>query len=461
MVYIITLASDDLDGIRGRLEVEGRLTKANLSSRAAGLTGLGEGGRLVLLLSDNGREGNGRYLEYLGVAARRNTVGPVDSSITVDPIRRAAYRIPLDGEFGILSKFPAELKEEVDQNSSTGLVGICGNAVWEAFSSALREHPLLVPLLDWLIAQANPLTFDIADAADRSWQEQKDAVRSALRIAGFPLSLDTWRRPASRDAPYLAGLIPEPVENSLIDHDVRVADVAFGMASEWMNELGTRCDIHVLKSSDERRLEIVNVNATPVEGRLGTDMIYYHVPTESFVLVQYKRLDRNRKISVDDRLLGQLIQLEKVEELSRGPVTPEEWRLGKDSCFLKLAHWRQGVDGSFNELVPGMYLPVSYVRLLLEDDRTLGSRKKSSRALGYGIVDRYLVSSQFVELVKHGMVGTVGVSREDLKKVVRERKESGHSVVAAFEKSQESPGERQSRARKRSRGEETYSHHKY
>jgi hypothetical protein len=108
-----------------------------------------------------------------------------------------------------------------------------------------------------------------------------------------------------------------------------------------------------------------------------------------------------------------------------------------------------------------MYLPVSYVRLLLEDDRTLGSRKKSSRALGYGIVDRYLVSSQFVELVKHGMVGTVGVSREDLKKVVRERKESGHSVVAAFEKSQESPGERQSRARKRSRGEETYSHHKY
>src|SRR5262249_46353152 len=147
----------------------------------------------------------------------------------------------------------------------------------------------------------------------------------------------------------------QPVEHSLIDHDIRTADRAFGLFSEWRFGNEARCDIHVLHDITGRRLEIANVNNTPVESRTGTDMIYYHEPTQSFVLVQYKRLDpRKRSMHVDERLLSQLDRLDEVAKQSRIATKPSEWRLGTDPCFLKLAYWPQDaserpVDG----LTPG------------------------------------------------------------------------------------------------------------
>src|SRR5581483_9407666 len=136
---------------------------------------------------------------------------------------------------------------------------------------------------------------------------------------------------------------------------------------------------------------------TPVEKRLGTDLVYYHEPTHSFMLVQYKRVDPiKQSFTVDQRLRDQLDRLEQVAELSAGPTSPDDWRLGADSCFLKLAWWpehREAIDA----LADGMYLPLSYVRLLLQDDCTRG--RGESRILGRTTVPRYLVNSQFNELV--------------------------------------------------------------
>lgn len=319
-------------------------------------------------------------------------------------------------------------------------------------------------LLDWLLAQAEPPVFG-DDPADRSWQEQRDATGSLLRIADFPLSaLAAWRRPLSRDAPYTAGLVPQPVEHSLIDHDVRVAGDAFGMFSEWQDGTATRCDIHVLHDASGRRLEVVNVNATPVESRIGTDMLYYHEPTKSFVFVQYKRLDsETRSIYVDARLRDQLDRLEETASLSSPPARPSDWRLGNDSCFLKLAHWPQGAEGRPGQgLAPGMYLPVSYVRLLLQDECTRGRRKDSSaRILGYDQVARHLTGTQFIDLVKHGLAGTVGTTRERLNDLVRKRVGTGHSVVMAAETSGESARDRQARVRDRGAKSRAYTHHAY
>ena len=99
-------------------------------------------------------------------------------------------------------------------------------------------------------------------------------------------------------------------------------------------------------------LEFVNVNNSAVESRTGTDMIYYYVPTRSFVLVQYKRIDfRNGELLVDDRLCGQLDRLEQVAKASRPAANPSDWRLGQDPCFLKVAslarvgEWGTGSSG--------------------------------------------------------------------------------------------------------------------
>ncbi|AKH84173.1 hypothetical protein AA958_20500 [Streptomyces sp. CNQ-509] len=70
-----------------------------------------------------------------------------------------------------------------------------------------------------------------------------------------------------------------------------------------------------------------NINATPVEDRLGADLIYYHEATQSFVLVQVKRLPSaagDRWMYVDQRLLGQLDRLDRVAAMSRTPQVPDQ-----------------------------------------------------------------------------------------------------------------------------------------
>jgi hypothetical protein len=460
MVYIVTLSADELARNLGKFRVEMRLTKALPKNIKP--VGSVAGPAIVLVLSENNANGaeRTRRLAWLGVVARHNIVGAVENSITVDPFRECPETIPLQGERGLLGQLPDDLAREFVDATSLGDVAICSNEVWEALDTALRtQYPSLTGLLDWLLAQANPPIFDSRNPADRAWQEQRDAVGCLLRIAEFPLpALAAWQRPTSPDEPYLAGLIPQPVEHSLIDHDIRSADRAFGLFSEWRIGNETRCDIHVLRDITGRRLEVANVNNTPVESRTGTDMIYYHEPTQSFVLVQYKRLDpRKRSMYVDERLLSQLDRLDEVAKQSRTATKPSEWRLGTDPCFLKLAYWPQDaserlVDG----LTPGMYLPTSYVRLLLGDDCTRGPQ--SAWILGYDRVERHLVNTQFIELVKHGLAGTVGVTAEQLRDLVSTRVDDGHSVVVATESSSESVSKREARSRKRGARARSYSH---
>jgi len=466
VAFIVTLSSNELDANQGKFRIEQRLTKSR--PKSLNIDAALDGPPIVLLIGEapaqSGRD-RSRWLAWIGIVARHGTVGAVDKSITVDPLRECLETVPLDGPDGILNGIPTPLRQEFDRASLLGTVGACSDAVWQSLESALRAGwPGLGPLLDWLIAQADPPVFGNSPA-DWSWQEQRDATGSLLRIADFPLSaLAAWQRPPSEDAPYTAGLIPQPVEHSLIDYDVRVAGEAFGMFSEWQQGNTVRCDIHVLHDASGRRLEVVNVNATPVESRLGTDMLYYHEPTKSFVFVQYKRLDPNtRSIYVDARLRSQLDRLEETAKLSTPPAQPSEWRLGNDPCFVKLAYWPQSADRRpTHGLAQGMYLPVSYIRLLLDDDCTRGKRAGSTaRILGYDQVERHLTETQFIDLVKHGLAGTVGTTREQLHALVKQRVSTGHSVVMAAESSEESVRARQARTRDRGAKRRTYLHHTY
>ncbi|MUL40946.1 hypothetical protein FZ103_07055 [Streptomonospora sp. PA3] len=311
-----------------------------------------------------------------------------------------------------------------------------------AVLGALRQqHPYFARLIEWLSGILNSARLDNARPADRLWRQERDALHVALRISGFPAeAVDAWQRPAEGE-PYLAGLIPDPTEQSLIEHDVR-ASVPDG----WARDSANRTDITVA-TDGQRRLEVTNINATPVEARLGADLLYYHENTRSFTLVQYKKLNRDKFVRVDDRLLSQVDRLADVAGRSRQAATPEEWRLGTDSCFVKLAHWPDG-GAAEQRLAPGMYLPVSYLPLLLEDPRLLG--EGGGRRLGYDTVPRYLTNSQFIDLVKDGLVGTVGTTAENLRDLVQRRAQQGFGVVVAAERGVETAEQRQERNRVRS-----------
>lgn len=115
--------------------------------------------------------------------------------------------------------------------------------------------------------------------------------------------------------------------------------------------------------------------------------------------MQYKRLESKKKpYCPDGRFYRQLARLEKTARLGKPAAKPSEWRLGSDSCFIKLAYWTDTENlRSSREMADGMYLPVSYIRMLLKDGPT-------KSGLGYETVERYLVEAQFIELVTHGLV---------------------------------------------------------
>ncbi|MCA2210560.1 hypothetical protein [Nocardia rosealba] len=450
MVFVVTLSDRALLAELSQLRTTQRLTKAFAKNTAEPR----HYSRLAMILRED--DSGNRHLAWLGVVAQQGASGRFDRTITIDPLREVFDDIPVSGHAGILKDAAPAQQREFQSACRIGGVGVIGNDTWAAVRAEItRRSAGLEVLVGWLMAVANPVILDSRNEADARWQEERDALGMTARIAGIqPTELAGWQRPASNDEPYLAGLIPAPVEHSLIDHDSRVF---FGNAvfHDWTQSSSTRCDIHVFADASGRRVEIANVNATPVEARLGTDLIYYHEQTASFVLVQYKRLDPDRSLSVDDRLMEQLTRLEQVRTLSRTAQEPDDWRLSHDPCFVKLAHWPIGPSPCpADELVPGMYLPVSYVRLLLSHESTLSGRTHqdgiAGRLLGYKQVDRYLNNTQFIELVKNGLTGTVGVTAEQLRELVRSRLEAGNGAVVAVERGNETTRERQTRIRQRS-----------
>lgn len=195
-----------------------------------------------------------RTITWVGTVARMNTPGSVDRSITIDPFRECNELVELDGPEGVLPHMPEPHREAFKAALPVeGSVGICAHETWQAFREVLRRrHPRVGELVKWLLAQAETPHLNSADPADRAWQEQQDAVRTILRLADLPHSaFAAWGRPEDRNAPYLRGLIPEPLENSLIEHDVR-AGVSSDFLGDWQQQSGLACDIHVLQDSAGR-----------------------------------------------------------------------------------------------------------------------------------------------------------------------------------------------------------------
>ena len=255
-----------------------------------------------------------------------------------------------------------------------------------------------VYIVTWLQALDLPGEFG-RGLADEIWYLERDAANVALHIADISSTpLRAWRRPRDGNQPFLAGIVPLP-SRPQDDAETSTADEAPGAPEEnyptllsllpesgeqamiehdsrtfagWANIPGRNFHFHSF-SDGERRVEIANVNNTGrVEARVGVDLIYYHVNTASFVLVQYKRLN-GKSILVDKRLKGQLDRMEGLTKFGALPNRPDQWRIGPDFAFIKLAQ-DQAPDRAAFGMIPGLYLPLSYIRILLSDDSTLGER---------------------------------------------------------------------------------------
>lgn len=197
-----------------------------------------------------------------------------------------------------------------------------------------------------------------------------------------------------------------------------------------------------------RRMEVTSINANPQEGNTGADLIYYHHTTRSMIFVQYKRLEDNKTVAVNERLRSQLNRMASLQKFNRKAEHHADWRLGPDFCYLKLCRTNTPsgvIDPNNAEVLPGLYLPLSFLKLALEDDRVRGP--KGGVRLGYDQVERHLDNTTFLRLASEGWIGSSGADIEMINQIANGSLSLGNDVHAMLDFSSETQKERQRRLR--------------
>ena len=296
-----------------------------------------------------------------------------------------------------------------------------GNAVIGALKQLL---PVDADLIDHL---QRPLGFRLPEGPrGELLNQERDGLGLLLDIAdvGRQPFLHSWS-PTSTDVPFLVG-IPDrtELEDHLIAHDIERFSSWFPAAT---NQLAWRAF-----RSGSRRVFIMNANRTPVEHTLGVDVVYWNENEGSFVLVQYKKMQRENGEDAEDtnylayrpdnNLESELERMRRVDVMCLKSV--RDFRLSAAACWLKLCDPQPRLRDP-SELIRGMYLAREHFEKLLETCR--GPR--GGVRLSYENVSRYLSNTIFIELVRDGWIGSSGVGTQQVRELIRESIETRHAVL--------------------------------
>ncbi len=322
-------------------------------------------------------------------------------------------------------------------------------ATWaEVLSSVKAARPSLAEDIEWLEARANETGHEISGPATRQLAEEKDSLVLARRIFGFRANdiedRLLWTARGTNELPsFLAGLYQASVpEDVMINHDSSV----FGLWElVWRSHVGAAQFV-----LGDHRLTILTANRRRLERTLGVDLIYWHDSYSSFTMVQYKRMTREPRSRRWEYRPGgsyavELQRMETIDQATCGRPAPflshRDFRLSRCPFYFKLCHVEQ-FSAEDDDMVPGMYIPLDYWRLLLQTGGAVGPR--GGAVFRYDNVGRHLNNTEFVSLVQSGWIGSHGASTEHLETLVQQALEGGRAVQLAVAESTLSAGEESS-----------------
>lgn len=184
-------------------------------------------------------------------------------------------------------------------------------------------------------------------------------------------------------------------------------------------------------------LTVLLVNRQPLETLIGTDLIYYNETFKSFVMVQYKAMEKEGSDSVF-RIpnLGLNREIDNMraffDEMQSIPADqakePTGFRFHYNPFFLKFCP-RTIERPDEVELTPGMYMPIDYWARLSSGSHLQG--ESGGKALRFENAGRYMNNSDFATLVSKAWIGTHIEHSAIIEKVVRQTLETGKSVTIA------------------------------
>jgi hypothetical protein len=329
----------------------------------------------------------------------------------------------------LVSSVPKRSRSVLSRRLQFG--GLLPPAAFQAVVRALQDlAPDLATRLGRYSEQRARTVTRLSSEVRAALAEQKESVALAMKVAGFDTRELLGWSPPSEGTPvsFLAGLPGARVrEDAMIVHDLgtvpgfdAVQDYPF--AAKVFEREGTR-------------LTVLLANRLPLEEQFGTDLIYYNETYRSFVMVQYKAMER-AGTKAEFRLPNAQLDTEIARMDATSTVlaafpaddTCGGFRLNMAPFFLKLCS-RHAFNPDDAGLFPGMYLPLDFWRRLVSDPATLGPQ--GGRVVTFENVGRKLTESEFLPLVAGGWIGTSAPQSQFLSELVREVIESGKAVVLA------------------------------
>lgn len=267
--------------------------------------------------------------------------------------------------------------------------------------------------------------------------QQKEALLTALSIAGLSRDpIQEWTPSDSTPVSFLDGLPSVRLrEDQMVINDLKklpgfevITTYTYGAA--------------VFESeATAERLTVVLANRLPLEEQTGTDLIYFNETYQSFVMVQYKAMERADRKSGIPLYLYRLPDAQLREEIDRmdavlatlkacAPNTDiGGFRLTENPFFLKLCP-RLVFNPDDVSLVPGMYLPLDYWKLLENDPGIKGP--KGGLRITYDNAKRYFDNTSFTTVVSKAWVGTTPSQSQVLQQVIRTTLETGKAAAIAI-----------------------------
>lgn len=312
--------------------------------------------------------------------------------------------------------------------------GLFSPRCFEEFLSVfLRKVPNTIPLLDKYSKSRQLRISRLSKNAKKSLAEQKEAVLTAMNIAGI-------------DKDNAQGWDYDEAEKSISFLD-GIAQVRLREDSMIINDLSNIPGFDLIKSTkysssvfenSKTRLTVLLANRLPLEELLGTDLIYFNEDFKCFIMVQYKAMEKE-----GDKFVFRLPNLQFAEEISRmdsiiqflrstsGNGFINDYRFNESPFFVKLCP-RLEFDPDNVGLSTGMYIPLDYIKVL--ENETCIEGERGGKAISYDNVGRYLDNTGFKTIIEGGWIGTNQNQSLYIERIIKDILENGKTAVLAIKK---------------------------
>ncbi|PYE40094.1 hypothetical protein [Psychrobacter fozii] len=349
----------------------------------------------ILELNYDNRANMTEYL--LGVVTNKSAITTFETRVSINSLSK----IYMSSFVDLSSKFKDEKIEKTFKTKLSSELEVINltSATSKAAINALLEDKNN----HYALNKASKI-LNISKSKDYIDLVQEDAENMALKIFGIDVNKKT--RYESR-----------LYEDNVIQTDLNNLEGFTKVAADYT---GRVCYV-----KNQERLTIYHSNKLPLEKMLGVDLIYINETMGSIVMIQYKMLEKE----YEDWVFRPDLQMTK--EISRMKIpessgSREGYRLNSNPFFFKfIKREAEGLGSSF-------VISLDHYQHYISTENAKGPR--GGERIGFETLKRnYLTSSDIINLIRSGYVGTHVQETKAIKIIVDEVAKGNKEVIIAWQ----------------------------